>query len=165
MEANMTCDIIGDFFSTIKTFFTLTAIAIIIIVIIVAIKAIKDRAEKRERHRQEEEKKKEREIQRRENELRGERRKNNYWNNLCLVYGDKDHETLSDVLYWLEEFNRLPDILDDGYNSYVSQERQECREKIKALLNYPEWIVESDDKSNAPIWLDLDITYVKLLLQ
>ena len=156
---------IDSFFNTVRTTFVLIVIAIAIIIVVALVKYFSDMAEKKEQQRRKAEREKEIEFKRRESGVIFEQRRDKYWNNLCLVYGDKDRESLSNILYWLEEFNRLPNIGEDGYNSYVSQERQECREKIKALLDYPEWIVEGDDKSNTPIWLDLDIKYIKLLLQ
>lgn len=161
----MVCDIISEFVNTVKTSVTLIIIAIIIIVIIVAVKAFSERMNDKERQRQQNEREKENEIRRRENEAALEKRRNMYWNNLYLVYGDKDHNTLVTVLDWIEEFNRLPQIGEDGYNMQVSHERHVCRENIKKLLGYPKWYVEDNNASETPIWLDLDIKYVKMILK
>lgn len=156
---------VNEFFNTVKGFFIFTVIAIILIIIIVAIKSISEKIDDKQRFRQKEEEEKKLEIRRKENEIIVERRRDMYWDNLSLVYGDKDRRTLTEVLEWVERFNRLPEIGDDDYSAQTSQNRSECRENIKRILGYPQWIIQGEDKSDSPIWLDLDIKYIKLLLQ
>lgn len=155
---------VDEFFNTVKTTFIIIVVAIIIIVAVVAIKSLMEKMDDREYQRKKEEEKKKIEIKMKENEVILERKRDMYWDNLCLVYGDKDRDTLIAVLDWLEKFERLPEFGDEDYSSQVSMNRSECRETIKRILGYPQWIIQNDDVSDTPVWLDLDIKYVKMLL-
>lgn len=155
---------IDSFFSTIKTAGILIGVAVIIVIIIVAFRSANEHLKDRDYKQQENERKKQNEDRSRELQLKSEVRRNKYWDNLCLVYGDKSKEILLEVLEWLEDFYRLPNIGEEGYDLSVSHEREQCRKNIKKLLDYPQWIVEGNDIFDGPIFLDLDIKYVKLLL-
>lgn len=158
-------DIVNEFLNTVKSAFVFIVITIIIIIIIVVFQKIGEVSRDKEQRRQEDEREEAKNIIRRENELKGQERMNLYWQNLSLVYGDKDHATLVKVLELLEEFNRYPDVSDDDYTLQIMHNRSECREEIKKILDYPKWVIREDDVSESPVWLELDIKYVKILLQ
>lgn len=153
---------IGSFFDSIKFFIIFVVIGIGATVIIVAIKSVSEHANDKEQKRQIAEEEKRNKERQRIHELKLEKRKDSYWQNLSSVYGDKNRETLEEVLEWLEDFYRLQQ--EDDPSIVAVRERGECRDNIKKILNNPQWEITEGEYVDSPIWTDLDIKYVKLLL-
>lgn len=153
---------IENFFDSIKFLIIFVAIGIGATIIIVAVKSFSEHANDRAQKQQAAEEEKQNKERRRIHELQLEKRKDSYWQNLSSVYGDKDRETLEKALEWLEDLYRLQQA--DDPSMVAVNERGECRENIKKILNNPQWIIIEGEYNDSPIWVDLDIKYVKLLL-
>ncbi len=155
-------NMVESFFNSIKFFVIFVAVGIGITLIIVAIKYISEHADERARKEQAVEEEKRYNERKRINEIELEKRRDSYWQNLSLVYGDKDRDTLVEVLEWLHEFQQL--IQEDDPDMFAVRNRSECRENIKKILEYPQWLITEGETVDSPIWVDLDIKYVNLLL-